>query len=248
MNPSQIMKETLSIINKRFYFFSKEQKVLIDHKRFSKSTTIIPARSKNSHIQLNHQCVVIVQRSDSFDSVLWLITEKNVKQPFVLDFASDTNPGGGCESNQQGTQEESLCRRSTLFHSLKSTNYPIPLKGGVYVPEVCVFRSKDMNLLQNPFWCSIFASSLRSNNDKTVIIEKIELVFETAIRFNHDSLVLGAWGCGAFGNDPKMIADLFSQTIKKYKSCFKFIVFAITQKDMFKVFDSILSTNIDNSN
>ena len=41
-------------------------------------------------------------------------------------------------------------------------------------------------------------------------------------------LVLGAWGCGAFGNDPSMIAELFKINLDKFCS-FNEVVFAVLQ-------------------
>ena len=44
----------------------------------------------------------------------------------------------------------------------------------------------------------------------------------------HDAIVLGAWGCGAFGNDPSLIAGLFKESIEKdVPGGYRKIVFAI---------------------
>eukprot|EP01046_Picozoa_sp_COSAG06_P067868 COSAG06_NODE_17784_length_921_cov_1.879562_1_plen_198_part_10 len=57
----------------------------------------------------------------SFEAALWLLdgaaaedSAEAARRPLVLDFASDSNPGGGWRGKQQGTQEESLCRQSNL--------------------------------------------------------------------------------------------------------------------------------------
>ena len=42
----------------------------------------------------------------------------------------------------------------------------------------------------------------------------------------HKKLVLGAWGCGAFGNDPQEVAELFRDNLKKF-GCFEEVVFAV---------------------
>ena len=90
--------------------------------------------------------------------------------PAVLDFASDSNPGGGCRGNQQGTQEESLCRRTSLLSSLKGLAYPIPTAGCAYAPDVAVFRASEaegMALLppEEVFWVAVIAASLRNLSD-----------------------------------------------------------------------------------
>jgi len=44
----------------------------------------------------------------------------------------------------------------------------------------------------------------------------------------HDSIVLSAFGCGAYGNPPKHMAELFREVIcTQYSGAFKHIVFAI---------------------
>ena len=59
--------------------------------------------------------------------------------------------------------------------------------------------------------------------------KKIKSIFEIAKDQNHDSIVLSAFGCGAFGNPPNDIALLFKEAIEKYEYLFdfKYIAFAI---------------------
>jgi len=51
----------------------------------------------------------------------------------------------------------------------------------------------------------------------------------TALTNGHDSIVLGAWGCGAFRNPPNHIALLFQQVLQEpeFRGRFKRVVFAI---------------------
>ena len=46
--------------------------------------------------------------------------------------ASGHNPGDSWRSQQQGTQGESLCRRSNLVILLEKCKYPIPRYGLIY--------------------------------------------------------------------------------------------------------------------
>jgi uncharacterized protein (TIGR02452 family) len=59
--------------------------------------------------------------------------------------------------------------------------------------------------------------------------DKIKMMFKIAYQNNHDSLVLSAWGCGAFKNPPQAMAQLFKEVIEEYNGCFKEIVFSILQ-------------------
>jgi uncharacterized protein (TIGR02452 family) len=57
--------------------------------------------------------------------------------------------------------------------------------------------------------------------------QRIERVLEIARAFEYSALVLGAWGCGAFGNDPARTARDFRQGLERHASAFSEVVFAI---------------------
>jgi uncharacterized protein (TIGR02452 family) len=44
---------------------------------------------------------------------------------------------------------------------------------------------------------------------------------------NYKNLVLGAWGCGAFGNDADVVASLFSKVFRELNSPFENVVMAV---------------------
>ena len=84
----------------------------------------------------------------------------------VLNFASAVNPGGGVRKGSNA-QEESICRISTLYPSLKDDymwrNFYLPHRYSqdrrnnddiIYTPDVVVFRSDDdyMTLLDEREW------------------------------------------------------------------------------------------------
>ncbi len=57
--------------------------------------------------------------------------------------------------------------------------------------------------------------------------QKIDALFKVAIKNKHDSLILGALGCGVFKNPPEVVAELFRQAVVKYGCHFKKIGFAV---------------------
>ena len=58
--------------------------------------------------------------------------------------------------------------------------------------------------------------------------ERIRRALDIALAHGHATLVLGAWGCGAFGNDTDTIAELFHSALYgDYRDAFARIVFAI---------------------
>ena len=72
---------------------------------------------------------------DTLEAVRQL-AQDGMFNPAVLVFASDTNPGGSRKGANLGTQEEALCRQSTLRPAQEQLTYPIPLMGVAYVPQV----------------------------------------------------------------------------------------------------------------
>jgi uncharacterized protein (TIGR02452 family) len=64
-----------------------------------------------------------------------------------------------------------------------------------------------------------------------------------ALHQGYETLILGAWGCGVFKNDPNKIAELFKKRLHgKYKNKFKRVVFAILTKkeEMIKPFEEVI--------
>jgi uncharacterized protein (TIGR02452 family) len=58
---------------------------------------------------------------------------------------------------------------------------------------------------------------------------RILKVLAVGAHHRHDGLVLGAWGCGAFGNDANEIAGLFREALDRpFRGVFSHVVFAIT--------------------
>lgn len=137
----------------------------------------------------------------------------------------------------------------------RSYVYPIELNfGGIYTPNVTFFRNnidKYYSLRDECFKCSIVSVTSLSFNaydyyeskgmhyfegegilnkqGQEVEKNKIRTIYRIALDNNHDSLVLGAFGCGAYHLDPKQIAELFKETLEEaeFKNRFKKIVFAI---------------------
>ena len=169
----------------------------------------------------------------------------------VLNFANARWPGGGY-LHGSFAQEETLCRCSTLFASLtnreadelylynRANRTP---EGSDYMlvsPNVKVFRDvPELKLRSEPYDASVitYAAPNRESEAKPlddaaiekVFMRKIVNVFGVAWHFGYDALVLGAWGCGAFGNDARTVARLYREAIYEsgFGKLFKKIVFAI---------------------
>lgn len=120
--PSEITEETINILREGQYG-PKEQRVKLDLKRVHKCKTYssiptiptIPTiLTVPTVLNADKVAQIMVLGMDTFEAGIWLKQQKGAKNPVVLDFASDSNPGGGYRTNQEGTQEESLCRKSVV--------------------------------------------------------------------------------------------------------------------------------------
>lgn len=166
-------------------------------------------------------------------------------RPAVLNFAAATHPGGGF-LNGARAQEEYLARSSGLYACLvnnpmysfhREHHDPLYTDYVIYSPEVPVFRSDDGSLFEEPYKISIITSpavyaervsSDRRNEILPAMWSRILKVLSVGLSHGHDSIVLGAWGCGAFGNDSLEIAKLFHRALEdNFKGAYERVVFAI---------------------
>ncbi|MEI7910594.1 MAG: TIGR02452 family protein [Verrucomicrobiota bacterium] len=59
--------------------------------------------------------------------------------------------------------------------------------------------------------------------------QRIHRVLAIAKAYQYETLVLGAWGCGAFNNDPKRAAANFREALESdFRGAFSDIIFAVT--------------------
>lgn len=169
----------------------------------------------------------------------------------VLNFANAFTPGGGFLNGAEA-QEECLCRESTLYASLadekaaclyehnRSLNSPAASDYMLISPEVCVFRAYDTHeLLAKPYTASVLtapAVNLHGYDHRPaqhkideIMYGRIEKMLAVAIEYKYKNLILGAWGCGAFGHDARRVASYFYNLLitKGYRNYFDNICFAV---------------------
>lgn len=198
----------------------------------------------------NRKTKLEVANCTTFAAAKTLIDE-GCENPICLNFASAKNPGGGFLSGSQA-QEECLARASGLYWSLthkmdyyeinracKSSLYTNHL---IYSPNVPVFRNDHDELLPEPYLISIVTSpavnagAIRKNEPqqtakiRSTMEHRIRSVLSIARKHNHNSIVLGAWGCGVFQNKPCDIANWFRVALtddRRFHNQFDRIIFAV---------------------
>ncbi|KAF2276408.1 uncharacterized protein EI97DRAFT_358728, partial [Westerdykella ornata] len=153
----------------------------------------------------------------------------------ILNMASPLRPGGGILAGAT-SQEEFLCARTTLLPSLKDSFYRLPEVGGVYTRDVLVFRdsaplgegTKGELGPGERWWVDVVtAGMLRfpelegeegeerrlSKKDRDLVVRKMMGVMRIVESQGMRRLVLGAWGCGAYGNPVRDIAEAWRRVL-----------------------------------
>jgi uncharacterized protein (TIGR02452 family) len=164
-------------------------------------------------------------------------------RPLALNFANGIRPGGGFLGGARA-QEEVLCRSSALHQTLiddpmyeahRERPLPDSTDWAIYSPDVPVFRLDDGTELPQPWLLSFvtcaapYAPDIGQPAAGDLLRKRIHRVFSIARAYEYTTLVLGAWGCGAFHNDPHRTATDFRQALEnEHRGAFSDIVFAIT--------------------
>jgi uncharacterized protein (TIGR02452 family) len=120
---------------------------------------------------------------------------------------------------------------------------PLYSNYAIYSPDVPVFRSDDGALLERPYLCSFITAPAvnakvvlerdpaRRAEVRDAMRERVRKVLTIAAHYSHDAPVLGAWGCGVFGNDPREVAALFEQALSgAFRGTFSRVVFAVLDR------------------
>ncbi len=187
-----------------------------------------------------HETAVQV-RNETTLSACFRLLEQGVR-PLALNFANGVHPGGGFLHGALA-QEETLCRSSALFMTIKNdpmyaahAERPLPdsTDWAILSRGVPVFRRDDGSALTKPvlvdfITCAApYAPGVGQPESGNLLRRRISRVLRIAFVFGHSTLVLGAWGCGAFGNDPPRTAKDFREALEtEFAGAFSRIVFAI---------------------
>lgn len=255
MDRAKVFKETLVDCRKTFRNFISKS---IRHQRLYKDATALPLDPKsNTSSSLDLQVIW----GDSFvvaEQMLEGLPPNTI--PCVLNMASDRHVGGGVRKGARA-QEEELCRRSTLYPCLETLSAHYPWHSPfttVITPGVVVFRAPDTYAhLSKSFTVHVVSAAAKrltysewtkdnmfKDSDYKETLQRITALLKTCVHHNQRNLVLGAWGCGAFGNPPKGVALAFRRLLThEFAGCFDRVWFAIIGGERtrnFETFQSIL--------
>lgn len=162
----------------------------------------------------------------------------------VLNFASYKEPGGKFLQGSKA-QEECLCHESFLFNVLskfedkyysenrENLNRALYSDKAIYSPEICFFRN-DIQVHCDVITCAApnySAASkycnIKEEENLRALESRIRFILDIAAKEHVDNLILGAFGCGVFGQDPEEVGKLFGKYLRTSHYCFKKVIFAV---------------------
>ena len=172
----------------------------------------------------------------------------------VLNFASARHPGGGYLTGAKA-QEEDLCRKTLLYWCLlaapdyyaahERARDPFYSHRLIYSPAVPVIRDNHNRptapmITMDVITCAApNAGVIERYRPELVgripaaLTERSAAVLEAAARHGARRLVLGAWGCGVFRNDPRQVAAAFRTHLTgdgAYRDVFEHVTFAVLDR------------------
>lgn len=250
----QIAQDTLKIsetgkyqIANRVFQFDIENNT----KFFTDLTEVISEVKKK---EKGADCKIEVRNEGTVDAVFRLSNgnQKNMSLG-VLNFASAYNPGGGFESGAMA-QEECIAYCSDLYkkqvdgawdyYEINRANRNPLYTDNMFMSNVTFFRNGGFSLISNPTMCQVLtcpainmgAIKIRTQKNldeaKAVMKNRMRKILYLFAYYDCKDLVLGAYGCGVFGNDPYDVARfwhelLFEEDMKGY---FNTITFSILDR------------------
>jgi len=252
-----IALDTLQLLKKGFYKTANGQRIDIQAAQaYTESHTISYSPEMGDRLivaakkfpKLVDKPQAEVTGETTMNAVRRLLAEGHDRLVY-LNFASAKNAGGGFLGGSQA-QEESIARATGLYPCLvQCTDYYETNKRSrssfytdymIYAPEVPILKDENGNTLSELLKAAVITAPAvntgvvkqrepqRLQEVETVMKRRIKKVLAIALEHQHSTIILGAWGCGVFQNDPQQVAKWFREVLtENFASCFKHITFAI---------------------
>jgi len=178
---------------------------------------------------------IVVINSDTVSS---LSEQSGYGKTCVLNMASYKHPGGGVERGAMA-QEECLFRCSTLHNTITTKFYPLREEEALYTTNAIFIKDKYYSIMYpatvdvitiaavNLNLGGVYAKSFTKTEEYEILMSnKIRLMLSLASKNNCENIILAAWGCGVYKNEPRTVAKLFKQELENDYG-FKNVVFAV---------------------
>ena len=246
--------ETLKILDRGWYYVNDLQYDIAQEVYDSKNNTKLYSPQSLDYL------LIEISPSNALDTTIEVVNETTMQgaqalnpkenKIGVLNFASAKNPGGGFMGGAQA-QEESLARSSSLYLSInqmsemykfnKSRKTYLYSDYMIYSQGVVFFRNDEMDLVEH-YEVDVLTSpavnvgamlqnkrSELAKADEAMLL-RMDKMLALFVQKGIKHLVLGAWGCGVFRNDPADVVGYFQHFLKndgKYSGAFEQIRFSV---------------------
>ncbi|MDE6732916.1 MAG: TIGR02452 family protein [Oscillospiraceae bacterium] len=177
---------------------------------------------------------IIVLNVDSTEAVL------RYPGAALLNFASYRHTGGGFITGAWA-QEEAICHDSTLYNVLrefgsfyaeneKTLNRSLYTDRAIFSPGIIFERdgkAAECSVITcaAPNFSAARGRGVTQGENETALAKRVDFVISIAEEQACETAILGAWGCGVFRQDPRVVARMFKERLKS--SAIKRAVFAI---------------------
>ncbi|MCD8294559.1 MAG: TIGR02452 family protein [Clostridia bacterium] len=242
----QILEDTLSVLSKGGYELDGKTVLLPQETVLSEAKAYLPGRLDELRSKEPSASPVRMPQCGCENTDTLALAEKRYREciaggeepdVLILNMASATEPGGKTRMGASA-QEEDLCRRTSLLLSLesdeakeyyeynKSFQSRLGTEAIIYSPHVEVLKDREANLLPEPYCVSVISCSApmvrfglegKSPQEyEQMLCSRIEGMLLVAAENGNKRLILGAFGCGIFGNDAAKVSDAFRKTIQSF--------------------------------
>ncbi|MFC3798903.1 TIGR02452 family protein [Cohnella sp. GCM10012308] len=255
MDRKLIARDTLQYMQQGYYSLNGEQVDIADKQKYAEDQSVLvtPERAEAAVRSIRvdmvgplAECSVV--NVATVKAILNLV-ESGKEHVGVLNFASAKNPGGGF-LNGAMAQEESLAASSGLYGTQlrherfykanRACGSMMYTHHAIYSPDVVFFRDEKFILLPKPITASVltlpavnYGQVVLKGEDTELALrvmkERMRIALALFAKNGDKNLILGAYGCGVFRNDPVKVAGWWKALLVEegYGSLFEHITFAV---------------------
>ncbi len=256
----EISKKGQYVIGNRVYNFNTDNNTVV-FRNFERIKAEVAKKPRKAN------CNIQVRQEGTVDAIFRLSRGKQTNLALgVLNFASAYNPGGGFETGAMA-QEECLAYCSDLYKKQvegaweyyeinRAQRNPL-YTDTMFMTDTTFFRDGSFNLVANPTLCNVLTcpavnmgaikdrSAESLNKAKAIMKNRMRKILFLFAFYECTDIVLGAYGCGVFGNDPYDVAQFWHELLvdEGMWSYFDSITFSILggKSDNIKAFNQIFN-------
>ena len=168
----------------------------------------------------------------------------------ILNF-SDYKVPCGLFRKGDVAQEESICHATNLYNELfhnyswytvheKTMNHGMYQDESILSENITIMRKNYEDIQSETVTVDVLTCAAPNKSPiirykkylceecDAAMIKRIDYVLNMMCYKPYDAIILGAYGCGVFHNDPELVSKTFLTLLRtKYKGVFKNVVFAI---------------------